>query len=52
MSYVWAAYIAVFGCIGIYSARLFIRARAAAAQVLHREADTRANPDCAAKAQR
>lgn len=38
MTYVWAAYIAVFGCIGLYSARLFIRARAAAAQVLQREA--------------
>ncbi len=37
MSYVWAAYLAVFGCIGVYAARLFIRARAAAAKVLSRE---------------
>jgi hypothetical protein len=34
MSYVIASYVAVFGCVGVYAARLFIRARAAAQQVL------------------
>lgn len=33
MSYVIAAYMAVFGTIGLYAGRLFIRARKAAAAV-------------------
>jgi hypothetical protein len=37
MSYVYAAYISVFGTVGLYAARLFIRARGAAAQVLRLE---------------
>jgi hypothetical protein len=37
MTYVIASYVAVFGCVGVYAARLFIRARAAAQQVLSLE---------------
>ncbi len=37
MSYVIAAYISVFGSVGIYAARLFIRARAAATKVLSQD---------------
>jgi hypothetical protein len=37
MSYVYASYISVFGTVGVYAARLFIRARTAAAQVIELE---------------
>jgi hypothetical protein len=37
MSYVWACYIAVFGILTIYAARLVLRSRAIAAKVLAQE---------------
>ena len=37
MSYVWACYIAVFGILSIYAARLVLRSRQIAAKVLATE---------------